>query len=62
MAESMALVKPLQTCTIPESNDNTPTLAVALCKAMNDNYPISGPPLNTFVSSLTDNFLFHQDI
>ena len=42
----MALVMPLLSAHLPEGNYNTPTLAVALCKAMHDNYPISGPPKN----------------
>ena len=29
-------------CTIPERNYNTITLGIALCEAMNDNYPFPG--------------------
>ena len=30
-------------CTLPEGNYSTITLGAALCKAMNDNYPIATP-------------------
>ena len=34
-------------CTIPEGNYSTVTLAAALCKAMDDNYPFTGPTSGT---------------
>ena len=30
-------------CTIPEGNYSTTTLAAALCRARNENYPINAP-------------------
>ena len=34
-------------CTMPAGNYNTTTLGAALCKAMNDNYPFTGPTRTT---------------
>ena len=34
-------------CTLPEGNYSTITLGAAMCKAMNDNFPFTGPPGTT---------------